>query len=120
MDQMEGMVPSASGSARPPGRAGTALHGQCMGQDPLLVITALGARRLQSSALMGCEEGRLATGRWKASQPNGLSNLSRNYPGLRVSVRVSLLLTTSSQDGAGCGEHQQAAEVPKGLPWGSE
>lgn len=39
------------------------------------------------AASRGCRAQGLcdAAGRWKARQPNGLSNLSRNYPGPRVS-----------------------------------
>lgn len=105
-------APTALGSASPPGRAGTALHGRRVGQDPL------------SSSPQGAEECRvcvtwrtgLAAGRWKAREPNGLSNLSRNYPGLRVSV--GCLCSTSPRDETGWVGHQQTPELPaQGSEW---
>lgn len=77
-------APAALGSASlalpAPLCAGTALPGA-----GLTLLIPLPWEPRGCRALGGCGVSReLAAGRWRASQPKGLSSLSRNYPGLSL------------------------------------
>lgn len=78
-------APAALGSASlalpaPPGCAGTALPGA---GPTLLIPLSWEPRGCRALGWCGVRRER-AAGRWKASQPKGLSSLSRNYPGLSL------------------------------------